>query len=174
MIELGRWAPASIYTADDDGSQLKEAVVTVLREFGLEADVEKPAVRGSWFQRLWARGRDSEAVREHLATLERALELEGLGKRQADIDKAKAEPVAALLTVVKEQTNAVVRLGSIILIKTEGNVVVWTISEMEAAVMERTSHIPRDPVTALKFLRDDSQGHGQTSLDHPDRDALHE
>jgi len=168
MIAAGLWAPVSVYTSADDGEALKDAVVRVLREFGLEVAVEEPSVRGSWWQRFWARGREvaeSEPVRDRLAKVERALELEGLGKRQAEIDKAKAEAVAALYAVVKEQENAVVRLGSIVMIKKAGDLVVFTVSEMQAAVLEKHSELLRDPVAALNFLHDGRlPGHGDWPL----------
>jgi hypothetical protein len=121
MARAGIWAEVSIYTSADDGTGLKDAVVAALREFGLASAVEESPIRGSWFQRFWARSRqvrESEPVRERLAKLERALELAHLGKPQAEIDKEKAESVAALYSVVHEQNNAVVRMGSIIMIKT--------------------------------------------------------
>ncbi|MFI7122108.1 hypothetical protein [Amycolatopsis sp. NPDC049868] len=157
MAAAGLWAPASVYTSADEGTVLKDAVVRVLREFGLEVAVEEPSVRGSWWQRFWARSREvaeSEPVRDRLAKLERALELEGLGKRQAEIDKAKADAVAALHAVVKEQENAIVRMGSIVMIKKAGDLVVFTVSEMQAAVLEKHSELLRDPVAALRFLHD--------------------
>ncbi|OXM43047.1 hypothetical protein [Amycolatopsis alba] len=104
-------------------------------------------------------------MRDRLAKLERALELEGLGKRQAEIDKAKAEAAAALHAVVREQENAVVRLGSIVMIKRAGDLVVFTVSEMQAAVLEKHSELLRDPLAALKFLHDgQSPGHDTWDL----------
>ncbi|MFI6303332.1 hypothetical protein ACIBCH_15780 [Amycolatopsis thailandensis] len=52
--------------------------------------------------------------------------------------KAKAEAVAALHAVVKEQGNAVVRLGSIVMIKKANDLVVFTVSEMQAVVVIAT------------------------------------
>lgn len=175
MVSVGFWVPVSIYTTDDNGTLLKDFVLAVLSEFGFENAVEEPPVLGSWFQRLWARSRavaGSEPVRERVAKLERALEVEGLGKRQAEIDRAKAESVAALYEVVREQENAVIRTGSIILIKTKGDIVVWTIGEMEVATLEKNSQLLRDPVAALKFLRGGKQGHELTDVTLPDGDAL--
>lgn len=157
MTAAGLWAPMSVYTSADEGTVLKDAVVRVLREFGLEVAVEEPSTRGSWWQRFWASGREvaeSEPVRDRLAKLERALELEGLGKRQAEIDKGKAEAVASLYTLVKDQENAVVRLGSIVMIKKARDLVVFTVSEMQAAVLEKHSELLQDPVAALTFLHD--------------------
>lgn len=175
MVRAGNWTAVSVYTSADDGTALKDAVVAVLREFGLESAVEEPPVRGSWLQRSWARIREvagSEPMRERLAKLERAIELEQLGKRQAEIDKAKAESVAALHGVIKEQENAVVRMGSIIMIKTAGDLVVWTIGPMEASALDEHSELLQDPVAALKFLRRGKRVHEPIGLEPPDRDAL--
>ena len=137
--------------------------------------IEEPPVQGSWRQRFWVRSREvaeSEPVRERLGKLEQAIELEHLGKRRAEIDKAKAESVAALLGAMKEQENAVVRIGSIIVIKTRGDLVVWTISEMEAAALEKNRELLGDPVAALKFLRSGRQVHESSNLARPASDAL--
>jgi hypothetical protein len=104
MVRTGAWAPVSVYADPDDGTGLKDAVTALLREFGLATVVEEPPVHGSWFQRFWARSREiaeSESVRERLAKAEEAIQLEHLGKRRAEIDKAKAESAAALLDAIK-------------------------------------------------------------------------
>ncbi|ONI89359.1 hypothetical protein ALI144C_05305 [Actinosynnema sp. ALI-1.44] len=170
MVRSGFWAPVSVYTDADNGSELKDAVSAVLREFGLTSAVEEPPVRGSWFQRFWAQCREvigSRSVRGRLAKVEEAIHLEYLGKRRAEIDKAKAESVAMLLAAMKEQQNAVIRIGSIIAIKTQGDLVVWTISEMQAAALEKNSDLLGDPVAALKFLREGEQTQESTSLEPP-------
>jgi len=175
MVHAGVWTQVSVFTADDDGMGLKGAVVAVLREFGLGSVAEEPPVLGSWFQRFWARSREiagSESMRGRLLRLEEAVQLEYLGKRRAEIDKAKAESVAALLGAMKEQKNAVIRIGSIIAIKTEDDLVVWTISEMEAAALEKNSQLLGDPVSALKFLRGSRQGQESTDLEPPVGDIL--
>lgn len=174
-VDAGIWVSASVYTDDADGTRLKEAVVAVLWEFGMTSVVEEPPVRGSWFQRFWARTREvggNESVRERLAKVEEAIHLEHLGKRRAEIDKTKAESVTALIGAMKEQENAVVRIGSIIMIKTKGDLVVWTISEMEAAALEKNSDLLGDPVEALKFLRGSRQMEKSTDLQSSIGDAL--
>lgn len=157
MVRNGIWAPVSVYTSAEDGAGLKNVVVAVLREFALVSAVEEPPVLGSWFQRLWIKSQavaESPSVHSRLARLEEAIALEHLGKRRAEIDKEKAESVAALLSAIKEQENAVVRIGSIIAIKAQGDLVVWTIGEMEAAALEKNGDLLVNPVAALKFLRE--------------------
>jgi hypothetical protein len=69
---------------------------------------------------------------------------------------------------MKDQENAVVRMGSIIMIKTAGDLVVWTIGEMEAAALEKNSEVLQDPVAALKLLRGSKHVHEAASLEPPD------
>jgi hypothetical protein len=160
LTARGVWAPVSVYTTDDDGTPLKNAVVEALRAFELTVVVEEPVELGSWFQRFWARA-SSDFVRERMRKLEQAVELQYLGKVRAEIDQAKAHAVAALLQAISAQDNAVVRVGSLIVIKAEGNLAVWTVSELEAADMERHSALLRDPVSALEYLRDLKQDSGE-------------
>ena len=152
LVAQGVWAPVSVYTTADDGTPLKGAVVGVLRAFDLTVVVEEPVELGSWFQRFWTRAR-SDSVRDRMRKLEQAVELQYLGKARAEIDHAKALAVAALLQAISTQDNAVVRIGSLIAIKTQGDLAVWTVSELEAADMERHGALLRDPVSALEYLR---------------------
>jgi hypothetical protein len=160
LAAQGVWAPVSVYTSDDDGTPLKNAVVEVLHAFELTVVGEEPVEPGSWFQRFWTRAR-SDSVRERMRKLEQAVELQYLGKVRAEIDQAKAHAVAALLQAISAQDNAVVRIGSLIAIKAQGNLAVWTVSELEAADMERHSALLRDPVSALEYLRNLKQESGE-------------
>ncbi len=152
LVDRGAWAPASVYTSADDGTALKSAVVELLLAFDIAVIVEEPVELSSWFQRFWMRA-DSESVRERLRKAEQALELQYLGKARAEIDHAKAQAAAALLQALSTQENAVIRIGSLIAIKAQGDLAVWTVSELEAADMERRSALLRDPLSALEYLR---------------------
>jgi pentapeptide repeat protein len=146
----------SIYTSADDGAELKEVLARALERFGLELSDDGPAIHGSWFQRFTARVKGiagSEGAQERLRKLEQAIELEHLGKARAEIDKSKAEAVAAVLGAVQQQESAVVRLGSLVVVKAHGAVAVWTISELEAAELEKDSSLLRDPIKVLEYLR---------------------
>ncbi|ONI76326.1 hypothetical protein ALI144C_37355 [Actinosynnema sp. ALI-1.44] len=57
----------------------------VLAQFDLTIALEEPPVRGSWRQRFYARSREiagSEPMRQRLAELGEAIQLEHLGKRR--------------------------------------------------------------------------------------------
>jgi hypothetical protein len=102
--------------------------------------------------------------RQRVRKVEQAVELQYLGKARAEIDEAKAQAVAALLQAISTQDNAVVRVGSLIAIKADGDIAVWSVSEMEAAELEQHGDLLRDPISALEYLRRLKQS-GSTELD---------
>ena len=158
---FAEWAAMSVYTSADDGEPLKAAVVAVLREFGIEVAAEQPPIRGSWAQRFWAKLRDSDAadvLQTRLKKVEQALELQQIGKAQADIDKSKSDAVAVLLEAVGQQDEVVIRIGSLAIVKMSGKVAVWTISESKAAELDASGDLLGRPAQVLAFLQNlDSQ-----------------
>jgi voltage-gated sodium channel len=161
LTSQGRWAAMSVYTSADDGEPLKAAVVAVLREFGIEVAAELPPTRGSWAQRFWAKLRNSDAaggLQTRLKKVEQALELQQIGKAQADIDKSKSDAVAVLLEAVGQQDEVVIRIGSLAIVKMAGKVAVWTISESKAAELDASGDLLGRPAQVLAFLQNlDSQ-----------------
>lgn len=154
-VDPSKWAPTSIYTTDDDGEPLKAALVRLLHAFDLEIVAELPVQRGSWFQRVWVglrRGADSEGVQKRLRKVEQAVELQHIGRVQADIDRTKADAIAVLLGAMTAESDAVVRLGSLVLVKRSGSLSVCTISETAAAELDARADLVGDPARMLSFL----------------------
>lgn len=147
---------ASVYTVSADGSDLKRAFLGVAESFGFTVAGEEPAIAGSWFQKIWLRAKDSassEPVSERLHKIEKALELNTLGKARAEVDREKANAVGVLLQAVAQQDSAVLRLGSLVIVKARGQVAAWTISEVEAAALEENSSLVRNPAEILEYLQ---------------------
>jgi voltage-gated sodium channel len=156
LTSQDRWAAMSVSTTADDGEPLKEAVVGVLREFGIEVAAEQPPVRGSWAQRFWAKMRDSDAaegLQTRLKKVEQAIELQQIGKAQAEIDKSKSDAVAVLLEAVNQQDEVVIRIGSLAIVKMAGKIAVWTISESKAAELDASGDLLGRPAQVLAFLQ---------------------
>lgn len=153
LAARGMWAPIALYTTASDGAGLKNATLDALAAFDLTVAAEEPVERASWFQRIWVRASNSDTLKERLRKLEHAVELQYVGKVRAEIDQVKAQAAAALLQAISTQDNAVIRIGSLIAIKAQGDLAVWTVSELEAADMERHGALLRDPVSALEYLR---------------------
>jgi hypothetical protein len=152
----GDLVEASVYTISEDGSDLKRAFLGVAESFGFTLAGEDPAISGSWFQKIWLRVKDSassEPVSERLHKIEKALELNTLGKARAEVDREKANAVGVLLQAVAQQDSAVLRLGSLVIVKARGQVAAWTISEVEAAALEENSSLVRNPAEILKYLQ---------------------
>jgi len=157
LSRQGRWAAMSVYTSAHDGEHLKAALDALLREFGIEVAAEDPPVLGSWFQRFWVRLRDSDAadgLQKRLSKVEQAVELHHIGKAQAEIDRNKSEAVAVLLGAVRDEKEAVIRLGSLVIVKWSGSVTVWTISETQAAELDSQGDLIGKPAQVLSYLRD--------------------
>lgn len=146
----------SIFTSGDNGEPLKQVVAHALDVFGLAVSSEGPIIRGSWLQRLRLRLKSasaSDSVKVRLKKVEMALEMEYLGKARAEIDRTKADAVAAVLNAVSAEPSAVIRLGSLVIVKTDGGVAIYTISELEAAELEKNSRLIRDPVGVIQYIQ---------------------
>lgn len=149
--------PVSVYTSGNatEGEKLAEAVLGLLNEYGFETDWQSEPLAGSWFQRFrvkLSRAASSDGVVDRLHKVEHALELEFMDKKRAEVDKAKAEAIATLLSAVNEQDDAIIRVGSVVVVKHGGKIFAETISEEAARVLESDSMILRSPSTAADFF----------------------
>lgn len=151
----GLWLPISVYVSGSDGSSILRRITRAANLFDFDIAYQARPEGGSWFGRLWLRTKQlagKEEVRERARKLESALELELLGKRRADVDKTKAEAIAAILSAVKEQDKAIVRIGSILIVKVGNAVRVETITEQVASELEKNPALLRSPGEAMDFL----------------------
>lgn len=148
---------ASIYVDDEAAAEVVKAAFTaMIKEFDLEVETEEPPVIGSWFQRLALRIRS--AVREpgfteRLATLERALEIQLVDKPQSQVNAADGGAVAALITALDKTDNAMITIGTILLVKANGVVAVRNLSLPEMRLLERNPAWTMDPAAAMRHLQ---------------------
>lgn len=157
-----RFIPLQVYlseTPDDAISRVTGAVNDLLDAFGFTLADEFPEVRGSWFKRWFARGKDfmsQPEVTDRLEKLERAIELKGLGQPQADIDAKQAGAVAQLTTALSGIPNAAIQVGSILFIKlTSGDspaIHVRTLSQQELIHLENNQEMLASPADILERL----------------------
>jgi hypothetical protein len=155
IVDRGDWSPASLYISGDDPREIKAALNRLLLVCGLEIAAEKPGIEGSWLQKMWLKvrkGAGSEGVQERLKKVEHALQVQYLGKPQSEVDKNKAEAAAVMLAAVDKQEEALIRLGTLVIMKSPGQVAVWTISELQAAELEQHGHLMNEPEKVLHML----------------------
>lgn len=169
MVQAGFWAPVSVYTSDNDGTDLTLAVTAALREFGMTVAVEEPPALAPWFQRFWTRSSEavsSRSVQDRLKHLEEAVRAEFLQKPRADLSRARSESASLMLRSIQEQESSIVRFGSTVVIKARGETSVWA-DESAVAALEKSGHLLRIPISALELLRNRRQKQEAAELDSP-------
>jgi hypothetical protein len=144
-----------VYTAADDGEDLRDAVVDVLELCGFEIVLRMEPERGSWSQRLSVFRRDSRAADklvEVLQKVERAAELKHIAAPRSESDEREANAVARLAEALGGHDEVVVRLSSVLFVKSGGRVVARVLTEDEIRVLDENPQLMRSPTEILEGL----------------------
>lgn len=151
-----------IYLDSNDKREIARVfrVVNSLVELlGYEHPVVVGDFPGSIFRRAKAVSKDaltSKELRDRLIKVERAVELNYLDAKQAEVDGKEAEAVSKLVGALENVPEACVRLGSILLIKCctgTGTVIVTrNLSQAELKALERFPEIQTRPNNVLAGL----------------------
>lgn len=158
LDELGwHWFPARIYTSETiAGIAVQESLLRLVDAFAMEVAYESDVRHSSWFREYILRMKDSTALPtrdEVLSLLQRALEQQTLEIPQAQIDVTQSQAVAMLLTALDKTPNAVVQVGSVLVIKVRDTTIVRNLTQLELAHWERNPSLFRDPEKALIELQ---------------------
>jgi hypothetical protein len=154
--------PVRVYLSEasrDDIRNVTKAVSQIADAFGFTVSDEFPEKTGSWWKKWFVKTKDAATqpeVSQRLEELERALQLRGLGKPQAEIDKTQAEAVALLLKAVDGIPNVAIQTGAILLVKTAQNgsncLQVRTLTQRELIHLEKHQDLLTTPDTVLSQL----------------------
>ncbi len=130
-----------IYLGSADGAaETDESVLRLLHELGAELGERPPPIVGSWFRGFRAKAKKTVTSDQFLdlaARVERALELKAIDAPQAQVDAAEAGAAADLIRSLEGQQNALVQIGSLLLVKVDGNLVVRNLTQRELAFIQR-------------------------------------
>ncbi|SFQ00905.1 hypothetical protein SAMN05421810_104178 [Amycolatopsis arida] len=139
----------SVFTALDD-------LVEVL---GYERPEREHVLRGSWWRRTTTKLGEwlgSDEMRARRIMVERALQLATVEQAQAEVDVKSAEAVANLVASLQDVPQACLRVGSILLVKYQGDhgevVLSRTLSQVEIKALERFPEIQTKPRHVLDSL----------------------
>jgi hypothetical protein len=145
--------PVQVYLADTlPGPAVEQALREVLLTSGVEDIRETPVVTGSWYRSLTGllkRAADSEAAAE----ARRAVELQVLDRFQAGIDGVTGDAVAKLITALDHTSGAVIQVGSVLLVKAGGTIVVRQLTAREMTHWQHNPGLFKDPAAALGELQ---------------------
>ncbi|MEZ0108595.1 cold shock CspA family protein [Catenulispora sp. EB89] len=151
-----RFLPVSIYLGEgQDGTAVEEAVQRLLECFGFVEEAAGRPIIGSWLRLKLARSKEmitSREVKDRLRRAERALELGLLDKPQADVNAIQAEAVAKTLESIKDQTEALIQVGSLLIIKRRGVPIVRNLTFDEMLYLQRNPLLVR-PETIIEMLQ---------------------
>jgi hypothetical protein len=162
-LEMNRYIPVRVYLADnnnEDITKITNAISGVLDAYGFQFSDDFPAEKGSWWKKWFAKSKDAitqKEVTDRLEKIERAFDIKGVHKPQADVDKIKAEAIATLTTSVKDIPNAAIQSGSILLVKVTDQYAtpclqVRTLTTKELIYLENNQHLLCKPGTVMESL----------------------
>lgn len=150
--------PVRIWLSEVDiGDDVHRSVVRVLEAYGFEVVHEFPPYSGSWGQNLVARLRrvaTSNALKKRLHKMERAVEAATLRRADADADEKQGKAVAALLTSLEKSNEALIQIGTILIIKIDGVPIVRNLTSREIDLIQEDPGLLKDPVRVLKALEE--------------------
>ncbi|MCD0446412.1 hypothetical protein LO763_22610 [Glycomyces sp. A-F 0318] len=149
-------AETSIYLGrGDNAAAAQRALVRLLDEAGLEGSWHAPPRRGSWYRKLWVRTRKQTShlsLEQITAEIERKVRMEVFDKDQAAIDNQEATGAAALIAALQGEDRACIRVGTLLVIKVDRQIVVNNLTQYQLAWLERHQALLLDPAGLLRGL----------------------
>jgi hypothetical protein len=163
-VRATRFVPVRAYidqTPQGAVRAISDAVNDVLEAFGFVIADEFPEIRGSWFQKWFAKSTEllsQPEVHERLEKIERAVEIKAIDKPQADIDDKQAAAIAKLVKCLDKIPNAAIQAGSVLVVKltVNGSPVIQarTLTQEEMIELENNQLLLQDPAQVLSKLND--------------------
>ncbi len=138
------------------GPVVEESLRELLLMHGVEDLRESPVAISSWYRTLTGllkRAVDSDAADE----ARRAVEIQILDRFQAGIDGVTSGAVAKLITALDQTQGAVIQVGSVLLVKVDGTVIVRHLTTREMIHWQRNPGLFKDPGAALAELQQAGQ-----------------
>lgn len=161
-VRLTRYVPIRAYIDETPAGVIgavSSAVSDVLIAFGFTVADEFPEIRGSWFKKWFAKSKDvvsQPEVRDRLERIERAVELRGIGRPQAEVDDIQASAIKKLIEALDKVPNAAIQAGSVLVVKltTPNGPVIQarTLTQEEMVALENNQLLLQDPAKVLGRL----------------------
>lgn len=113
--------PVRVYLGSDKNhSQVEESIAEFVSELESDFIEDYAAEFGSWFKEWIAKTFDrktNEELKKELIRARKAIEIKTVGLPQSELDKNYSESVAKLLDSIKDQDNAAIQVGALLLVK---------------------------------------------------------
>jgi CRISPR/Cas system CSM-associated protein Csm2 small subunit len=153
--------PVNVYLDTDHPNLIYtsyQSVLDFLVEIGFETSIDFPPRKGSWIKRWISRSVNAmtnEQVTNRLKEAEYAVEVNTILKPQSEVEKNQSEALVGMIKSLEGIQNAVIRIGSLILVKVtsptgEVNIQVRTLSIAELHLINKNPMLLEQPQQILK------------------------
>jgi hypothetical protein len=154
-----------VYLADGENySAVESALNDFIEVLHIEVLSRENPEFGSWFRRM--RGKissETPSIEEVIELAVRAVQMKTMLLPQAGIDAAQGDVLAKLITALGPERNAVIQIGSILLVKSNGDLMCRNLTQAELSYLERHPTLIKDPNSILRQLQDASSAVLQTA-----------
>lgn len=141
---------ASIYTSSGEIAELSAAVDNLIGALGYEVIEKLPPEKGSWFRRMRLRTASYEQKKERLASLKNELSL--VARLEAQTDALKSSALGDVVAALEGIDDAVIQIGSVLLVKHQGNIIARTLSEEELNFLSEHPELLKSPQNIIERL----------------------
>lgn len=156
FLVTGTTVPVTIYLSDEAGHEaVEEAVDKLLADAGAEVDDRDDPVFGSFFRSLRATFRNIAATPEGNETAKvavHAADARLVHAQDARITATLADGLSKVLAPLQNTTNAVIRIGALLIVKVDGNLVVHQLTATQQLVLDHKPDLTMDPRNILAAL----------------------
>jgi hypothetical protein len=155
---ITRLLPVTVYVDNHDYNtfvEVQAAIGQIITEAGFEVAFESDPVRGSWFGRLFARSKfpiTLEATEAELRKIEQSLEGQISTPASAEFDASHSDGVAKLIQSLAGTPDAIIQIGSVLLVKVDGVPTVRNLTQPELAYLDRNKRLYKMPKEILDEL----------------------
>jgi DNA-binding winged helix-turn-helix (wHTH) protein len=140
--------PVSIYLADGAGHEAVEAAVARAMEMAGAPIAERDdPVLGSWFRRM----RANPAARELAMTAAHVADTRLVHEADAQVTATLLQHIGPVITALQQEKEAVVRLGAVLIVKVNGQLMVHQLTAVQQFRLDHQPHVvaPRDILATL-------------------------
>lgn len=150
----GNWGTVRVFLENEEPHEAIEAALNeLLKAFQIEVMYSFDPVIGSWFREYLIHTKQSGALAEQLAKMERALDMQTHLRFQAEVDARQGDAVARIIMSLEKTPNAIIQVGSVLLVKVGDDLAVRNLTQRELVLYERNPHLFRDPASAFQALQ---------------------
>jgi hypothetical protein len=147
-----------IYLADGGNHPAIEAALNeLINALHIEIIHKGGPELGSWFRRIKGKlTSQTPSLDEVVELAVRTVQMKTMLWPQAGIDAAQGDALAKLITALGPERNAVIQIGSILLVKSNGNLMCRNLTQAELAYLDRHPTLIKDPGSILRQLQEAS------------------